>query len=1764
MPPVQETNPSYRLFTAQGINSDGQTIATSTTISVNNSIETAIFNSLVSNNITSFGGANFQTVVPSTDVPLSDLEEHLSISNYEPDFGSTWAIRANHVPGSVPSSSDAIKNEFSTDIGIFKNEFVGLQANQTYTAPTGSAIKVLHNKTALDNENTTYYDSHLRFAFSDSIPEVEVSVKVGDDTTTEKYRELTRDNNTIRFDHEDLNYNAFKAANSYVSRTDTTSTDSGLQISDRRDFNYASSLLINAPITRNAADNKLIVSDSSYSQFVGHTLSVIDVSNNDVYFGALKITQVDANIAVESSANSLRMPVLTAFSDLPSAFTISEFNNLFVSEASSTESTLMSDKLASIGDGYKMTIEGVTGGDYTTTFYGFTLDYSALAVNPLYMSKMTDLTNVEHFVTITDGSFGFSGSEVNKSFFTISDSTETLSSAAYNGACSLTISHNSPDARASIGTGGSANISNLITTYATTEPSYLADIGVLSNEHKSTSNVKFDVSCLLGTNDSTVVTGPATTSYIGNQSNHSFYMPSTNKALNGGDITISSVSSTADTAAKLFQVTQSYNVSDESNVYSLNGSTPVESSATASVSLTNINLSTVPSKDMRVVVMPKPVSWLSAWSGANAPTWRYTDNTHTSLRVSPDAVSFMGDYAYDYLGVIHSITMSYSIDSIAADFTQMNTECVISLDGTDEAIDYSSSGVSTMSKLAEVVVSDEFVVIDTINAGANTRNSVNNLFSFAGTNSQKNLSFEIRVQKIVKSYSLSLVVPYGQYDNLSLQTQTIYETGMRISLHNLSGADITTNALLKRLTPKSSEPISFVINGTSFSDDSFDQDDRMFSTTNGLRSKKMLSYTQNDVSGASSLIHTCNMSVNDLYAASYYLETKNANGTWSTYSTISQTNLDVCNGVESISDNVTISIDLSAGSLGGSISTYYIDTAIAAGTSSFSVSGKSYVAADFANMDSSWSPSGSESTFFISGGTAITGLSTNVVRTAPILGGQSQIALEIKQNSTVLFKFECADNIVANINIVGNSSPVFKVVETIGDEVATENTSYVVGGKTKAKIAAGIEAVYVATVAQGNSRSFSLLGDSIQASLYPGYAGTFSTTTELSATNGKVISASGARSVTASYYRGLVKTNDISSSQVLAMSRSAATAIFTVKSGSDSYTQDLSDIYNGKVCTINALSTLGDIGLKLTFSASRFVGGTNSKQSITPTFGKYKVTVSNPLVSTEPTVTTIDANTYIIQAFKGSSNLNIVSGKAVVVATEKYAINYSLSGLAVYKSTSDFVCDARTDIRAPKKGDAPEPPKPGDPPTWTLFETYGDAALRATTTDPVTEVTTLTGVTFNHLRLTRNVVNVSNSFTTYFNCPRPQLKVEAVSRLDVVRLPYTPYVVPAVGETITNNGPAPKEYYVDMDFASVKRPFFINGAVVAGLNDIKLSYVSPERYTTKRLVDADQKTAFAINSNKITVKLFPNFSGVFDSTKTDASNNIVSTVINDEYISSLGAEIIQDDKFSSSYDNTKLLAAFSYSQPLDIITADVKAQFTLTGPTRNVVKNIRVNNIHAFSTSTGSLDMDPGDSVSMDVYGLRLIPGSKQISSNPDSYVSGMNVTFVKYSTDYSIDFYNQEVQSIVKELLITPNYRHTKTAFVAAPAYVYLNSSTIMAKMLQNITLPAAWSNDTDYTPTTLETRLSSLDGRGKELLFKMLTVSPEYPINVLLMSQPDLINFKSASGASKFRVNYNGVLMVNRIQNEQLLLGDESGTDNGNLAQQLFSGRVTKFSAP
>jgi hypothetical protein len=735
--------------------------------------------------------------------------------------------------------------------------------------------------------------------------------------------------------------------------------------------------------------------------------------------------------------------------------------------------------------------------------------------------------------------------------------------------------------------------------------------------------------------------------------------------------------------------------------------------------------------------------------------------------------------------------------------------------------------------------------------------------------------------------------------------------------------------------------------------------------------------------------------------------------------------------------------------------------------------------------------------------------------------------------------------------------------------VDTVRTRYALGGSTLCRITQGIAVNYVNTIAIDATRHFALLGDSIEASLYTGYSGTYASKTELTKTNGNIIKANNCRTITANYYRGFINTLGDANEEEITLSRTAATGKFVVKKDNTQYTQDLGVIYNGLVSTINGIDQLGDLGLKIAFKQSRFVSSTvtATKRHIILSFGSYNVTITNPLNATAPTSTTsVSSKLFNIYTYPGSNTLEIVAGKISVKDGEKYSIYYSLASLELYTSNDEgYVCDASkiatTAVSGESVADAAIRAQ-----TWTLRASFGDASLRTKDAEGV-----LIGTTFKHLRIKRISTNIASTFTTFFNCPRPQLRVEAVSRLDVKSLPYTPYT-----ESSPLDGPVPKVYYVDMDFDKVKRPFFINNALVSGLNDIKVSYVSPEKYTSKRVDNINNSTLFPVPGNKITVKLFPklktDFTYVTDSTKSeaenDAANGLVATVIAPRLIEDFTTFAEDQTTFTSSYNTATLLAGFTYAQPLDIITSSVQNTVNLGDFT---VRNIRVNNIHAFSAGTGTLDMDPGDSISLDVYGLRLTPKKTANSS----IITGLTVTFVKYSTGYAVDFYNQNVQSIMNELSITPLSRSIKTFYIDAPASVYSNTESLMSKMLKtsrmngetpNPRFPYAWSSDTDYATTPLETRLSALDGRGKELLFKMLAVSPQFPVNLLLISQPDLINFKSATGASKFRVNYNGVLMVNRIHNEQLIMEEIDTTtgESGTLAQQLFAGRVTKFSAP
>jgi len=1741
MPPVQETTPSYHLFTASS--SSGLKLSNATV----DNIETAVFNMMVRRNITEFGGANFSSQVPSSDILLPEFEKHIVISNYEPDFGTTWAIRANHVDGTTPSSINGLQNNFSTAIGQFGSGFTAL-GHQTYVSNT------LNNVVTLDNENTTYYDSHLLISFADGIPAVT--------TGTDTYREIVNGSVTVRFDDADTHYNAFKAANSFLS-SGSKNIQNGLRITDTTSFNSAHSLLTPNSVVRNADNNCLSIGDKYYGDFTGHSLSVVSVNNEDAFFGALKFEQVDATITIDKTDSSLRRADGSA---LPTTFTSTEFNSLF-------EGDDTTQRLSDIGDKYSMSIEGVSGGGYATEFRGFTLDNSELTVNTSYMSAISALSGVEHSIDFVNGHITLTSdaSSTNNAFFTVSDNDETLDINTYNTSGSVIIHHNGPEARATIvGTDeSSGRITALRTTYADTEPSYSASVGVLSSEHKATSNVKFDVECLLKTtsSDSDVSQTSTNDLYIGNKTNHSFYIPNNNTALKGSDITITNVSNAITSDVKLFQIKQSYLMAGESPLYSVVNGTPTSNDASTSVSLTGLNMSTLPSKDMRVVLKPKTASQLSAWTGPNAPFWSHSNATDKCLAVDPNIVSFMS--AYELFEIPHTLDMTYTIDQFGITVEQMRRSLTVvsSGNGTYDEIEYTdnSSDMTRTNEPAEPIYK-ESVIIATFNPVTTTntiRNSTNKMFKYKGkTKTRINLVAEMTVTR----YNLSVILPYGQYSNLSLNTASdkpIYETSIRIFLleEGTVPKEVIASFRNVELNTDATAPVDKTINFT-FTDkagfsatsitDTEDLETSLFFSEDRIRCRKFLSYELNNIASLYTtangieIKHRCNMTAHDLYTSTYYLESQSANGSWVKYNAIAEQEIDICYGTEISNSGIVLSVEMGSDVIGGPNDTYYIDMAVTKGSATYSISGYAYGAADLSEMPSSWSPYSNDSFYLpITVGSEITNLSTEVITNATTLGGQSQITLKVLKDADVLFTLDCATNIIANINIVGNGGPIFKVVETLGDATSISGanasftnvqnntiTRYIVGGKTYTKVVNGVEIKHASTVDRGDKCSLALLGDSVSASLYTGYNGTFTTKTELTHATGNVITVAGCNSLTTAFYRGITFVENVNDTnrETISIARTPTTATFKLSVNGTTYSQLLGDVYTGRTYVIDTLSTLGGIGLKLTANHSRFTGVTALSQSVTNTFGSYNITTANPLMTSVPVVTTVSAHNFSIQNYTGTYALNIVAGCVKVSDSEKYKIMYNAYGIAVYKCENNYVCDA-TQI--------PES-------EWTLSSIYSDTELRTMTTG------VLTGVTFNQIRLARIALNVKDMPTAYANCPRPQLTVDAVSRLNINALAY--------GANIPLH-----TYYVDIDFAVVKEPFKINNAVVAGLNNIKLSYNTVESYTGKRLSADNTIRYISIPSNKVTVKLYSNFS----TSNIDYATAIpLATVIDDKFISELDNAGLQADAFTGAYNTSTLSATFQYTQPLDIFTSsfpmDNGLKPTLYADERTAVRNIQVNNINAFSVGTGILDMNPGDSISLDVYGLRLSPAKSTI--NDISVTTGMRVTFIKYSTDYSIDFYNPQVQSLVKELHISPTKRYTKSVVVNVPPFVYSDTTTLMDRMLTGVVLGSTWSEETLSTIKPLETRISALDGRGKELILKMLAVSPQYPMNLLLISQPDLINFKSATGATKFRVNYNGVLIVNRIRNEQLIVvaDTETGAESPNLAPELFVDRVTEFSAP
>lgn len=1649
----------------------------------------------------------------NTDYPM---RSHVMINNYENEMGTHWGIAAVH--------------KFETEVqnGI----------DSSWSFPVGDlSNNAIYKKVLLDKDSAAYYDSNITFKYSDTMNGEAISGASADNMND-------LGNRKIVFDLSDNNYNAFKAVNSRISRVDLSGNvrDHGIRYADDVLFNGTAALLSNKKIEIDSNSHKLYQVATPYQQTDNLNISVVDASNENVKFGILKLVQDDiiVDISYNDDVSFMTMKDITD-ANLPTSLSTSQFNALFTAS-----------DLAKVGPGYTLTVTAdyASSGSYSLeeTFRGFMINDSNIARNIVYMSTLDDFSNVFHSIDVSNGNFVVSDGSWNNQnleLFSIVDEDERLNSSRYNTNGSITFNVKNREQRA-------------INTLSLNDPSmsvmritYPGELGVphlagdISNNRLTTYDLCYNWMALVPSTDvcsnylndyslkseDTIAVISETSASLFTKNNVMFDM-STNLLPNPNKL-------------NLIKVNQQYLMTNEEGselyYYDENGDQVAYTYNTEKANIEvvgqNINLGKMLASDVQIVIQPKDVSDITTnWSSSmntptifannadlNNTTLYSSKNTSYSLTSNNGNIFTMLENSSGKFDFTVSIThpkkapILEELNNVSCQLTYTDV-CNNQITGTitdyldNVSNDFRMNVVSTTNKIL----------------------SFNSLYGLSSNNVLK-----LKIVKQVVNFEFNTFL--SSYTNLFMRSKDIVLVKFLFYLEDLNGRklpDAKMKAFSKffsinnQTIPIDISELGLIDPGTiplgtspTFTTSKINCRCLMYyaSTTHTAStfSTDYNSETDNTIQNVNT------MNTSDLCTFYASVNVKNQSGFWENQPN-TKTSIDLCYDTPCVINYkydanlpeavLTVNVDLPDGASIGYEDSYFIELSNQPENSTFSVTGYEYGLNDMSLFEN-WNPLSDDYDIFfpnqmvlntssgeyvkVYSGTKLN-LTTRILRDDLSLnpGDQNYITLQILNGTDMIAKFVTDINISANFNIIHNQSPILKVQETLGNQMNT----YYVSEQTEQsstyryiKVIEGVEIGLLQDITDGQMEQYYVPGDYISCSLYSGYAGNYSTTNEINPVNTLDIGDSVCRHLSLSAYRGVVYT------ETIPLIRTVSTINFVVTKGANIYRQVLGDLFDGSPHVVDNINVLGNLGLNVGGIYSRFVSSTVMSRPIIVTHGSYIVDVNNPLDESLNQHYTVSTRMYEIKLYE---TLKIVASRVKVYNDELYSIKYTVPDVKVYLTEMNNVegVDASTYS------------------SWSpLLEEFSDAMLRD-------------GVIINgnsQLSLMRTSINIQQ-FTEYYSLSRPQFKLEAISRNDVQNISYT-------------SNPERNVYYSSITFGSNHQPFL----GINGLNDVKLTYLVEESYTTKRLLPGNEiYDYFNIKSN--TIEIVMNF-GHYD------SSNVNYQIYNNQV--NIMSNILNDD-FEATYNNLEGNVDFKYKQPMNLVMNTLSSNsFT--------DKNILVNDIHNFGIGNGYINLHTGDSVMFKLYGLKF-----ELADDGSSF----KCVFVKYETNYGLDYFNENLVAgypeqghTIKNIKFYATNRYTHEMVVNTPTVLTstpYNLKTILeAEVLSNIN----WQIDTEFLPANLKINVVSLSTTGLDYIQKWLSVNKSTPCNILLLETPDLISYKSLDGSQIMKITNGGCIICPILKTYEVNLSPSNSypyTLNGNIdasqqiSTELFAYNIVEIS--
>ena len=1759
----------------------------------------------------------FSLTTPATST--SEQLTHLQIDSQEPELGAVFALGALHnedATKGVPGSDAPSHLSFPISSGLIGSN---LATNST---------RVL----SLSDDSASHYDSQLVFT-TDNTDNV---YEDNEDFPNKEYR-VTFDAASPNYNGDRAtnsrlsNYlqGALATAAPDVHKTDP------LKISEAVAFNSVDSLYTENTVARDLVNNQLSAGSTltnamktlintsgqnyydSNTGFIGSGFSgikSIDQSgaNNRVFFGAIKVTQDDPVITISGNAAGSTSTTLSKIpsdqgSPLPTSMSRANFEDLFTST-----------ELPHVGDGYSLDITSTTtdGGYYTYgtigtgPFRGFTTDDTSVKRNTTYMRKCAeegqDFSQSVQTVEINNGdhipSRTFAGpnagllinrvdaaaTDVNGNP-TPYDTDEKLSSSQYQTDSWVRSYFTEPSTssvatykRAESGLGNTSNYTNFTVAYDTSEDPLTLPVDRRSRYHNN-----FDITNVF---PNTSVSGSvfSGSAHVGiNQGFAAVFQKEldTNGATivkNGinlnSDYTFTSSAAAADKISDnevgILHLKNTMLMSNENTMFTDATTSTGIVGTTASVLGSEIDLTKLPTKDLRVLIAIKGGNVTG--QGGNIPnmnsvfsngwyTLRLSGNFFTLNGVTSNTNIF-GTDIYNIMANPNNIvpmTMKITTNGAAANRDLLTTGCEIAW---------------TWNGTPKTYLIPEVVQVNINNSNAVPTGKLENLVkdvdykltTFASNSALiasklANVSLKRRFE--TRTFVPQFTLPMGAYSNYGIR-------GVSMSI-------LTTYYVLEDA------------NGNKLPDSYLNH-------LEGLNGVSLLATRViNEINTKASTVVT--FSAKDLYGARATIQALDTNNNWldvsppidydPVFSNVGTFILNNAAGTITATTDITNNANPTSGNavnLGNATQDYYIG--LTTDQISYSVVGRTWNINTLADAQAitSWAATKTiYSTSFPNAGTAINGLGAKIAFTSPEgsdLRIQPDVTLTVTDSDgTVWAKFVTdSKNISSNFNILFSRRPVFHIVEsfkpvtiTVGAagvswaQAASDtvvHTYKMAGNSTQLQVIDGVKLIFLNDTGINDSGSFRLLGDYVEGSLYTGYAGPYSTLSEVTFVNGLAIKDSISRGIDIKYYRG----NSVRTASAPAIfeefrwtRRPTQINMKIVNTNSSNvsvtYTDSKDDLYDGSLHTVTNLSGgINDLSLKFIGNLSRIrtVNTVHTSQDvamsqpITVKFDFYTWILSN-LYNTDSNSTTtagaanalsaatsvVPTNKYSIKNYTGSGNpMNIVASRVWIRGSETYNINLTAQDLKVDYLAEQYV---------------------GNPSTFDWSQSsridtiiYADLITGRYLKTPSTIAG---GVKDSNIFIRRAPISVK-SHVGYFLMPRPQHVIEAIATNAVSGLPYN----------FTTAVRTVRYFDIDLE-ANSHNPFAGGFGTINGLpgtarvvNDMTVEFKNSELYVDRRFASATNSRPIYIPSIKITIDLYKGYSS--HTTSGLDSTLKISTVysghvhklknydvdaysVSDVYSDSLGKAIDNGiyNVFSSSGRNTYIDGYFNvrgdmtydmkFSQDYSIISpgilpADIYGQNNVKVVNIVILGISPFMNLNGVSVANRHLDLLPGDSLSLALYGHTI---TTDVNNN-------LVAEFVRYKTGIGYDFTTNAAEFFIRNLGFNASTRETATVILKTPSSVLTATPFNLVNLCRTVASSSSfnsltWVNDPNWVNKStqekqLKFNMTCLSTVGQSKLLSILGTSARSPYRFLVAEYPYRIDLRSGDGSPLYQVNAFGVL--------------------------------------